>query len=67
MTARAQPWDSFPTCSIVPLRTCQTMPCTSRSRVIRNVTVSTVPVAPPTVITSPTPYWSSTSMKMPDR
>ena len=38
-----------------------------RSRVIRSVTVSTVPVASPTVITSPTPYWSSTSMKTPDR
>ena len=41
--------------------------CTSRSRVVRSVTASTVPVASPTSMMSPTPYWSSTSMKMPDR
>ena len=67
MTARAQPCDSLPTCSIAPLRICQTMPFTSRSRVTRSVTFSTVPVASPMVITSPTPYWSSTSMKIPAR
>jgi hypothetical protein len=53
--------------SIAPLRMCQTIPFTSRTRVIRSVTFSTVPVASPTVITSPTPYWSSTSMKIPAR
>ena len=67
ITARAQPWDSLPTVSMAPLRMCHTMPFTSRTRVIRSVTFSTVPVASPTVITSPTPYWSSTSMKTPDR
>ena len=37
----------------------------SRMRVVRSVTASTVPVASPTSMMSPTPYWSSTSMKMP--
>ena len=52
---------------MVPLRTCQTTPLTSRSRVTRRLTASTVPVASPASMTSPTPYWSSSSMKIPDR
>ena len=52
---------------MVPLRTCQTTPLTSRSRVTRRLTASTVPVASPASMTSPTPYWSSSSMKIPDK
>ena len=46
-TALAQPWDSLPAFLIVPLRICQTTPFTSRSRVIRRLTPSTVPVDGP--------------------
>ena len=49
------------------MRTYQTVPLTSRSRVTRRLTASTVPLASPTSTTSPTPYWSSKIMKMPDR
>ena len=35
-------------------------PLTSRSRVVRSDTASTVPVASPASMMSPTPYWSST-------
>ena len=66
-TARAQFWLMLPTRMISPLRTYQTVPLTSRSRVTRSVTASTVPVASPTSTTSPMPYWSSKSMKRPDR
>ena len=66
-TALAQPWDLLPALAMVPLRTCQTTPFTSRSRVIRRLTASTVPDVPPTSMTSPTPYWSSSSMKIPAR
>ena len=49
------------------MRTYQTVPSTSRSRVTRRPTASTVPVASPRSTTSPTPYWSSNIMNMPDR
>ena len=49
------------------MRTYQTVPLTSRSRVTRRLTASTVPEASPRSTTSPTPYWSSKIMKMPDR
>ena len=39
----------------------------SRSRVTRSETSSTVPMASPVSMTSPTPYWSSRIMKMPER
>ena len=39
----------------------------ARWLVTRNPIASTMPVACPTSITSPTPYWSSISMKIPDR
>ena len=52
---------------ISPLRTYQVTPLASRSRVMRRVTSSTVPIASPVSITSPTPYWSSKIMKTPDR
>ncbi len=57
----------FPTRRISPFGTCQTVPSTPRSRVVRRFTISTVPVASPTSITSPTPYWSSASMNRPER
>ena len=66
-TVRAQFWLMLPTRRISPLRTYQTVPLTSRSRVTRRLTASTVPLASPTSTTSPTPYWSSKIMKMPDR
>ena len=52
--------------------TCHTVPFTDRSRVARSDTDSTVPVTSvpltsPTSMMSPTPYWSSTRMKMPAR
>ena len=62
-----QPWLLFATRTISPLRTYQATPLPSRSLVIRSVTSSTVPTASPVSIRSPTPYWSSSSMKMPDR
>ena len=64
---RAQFWLMLPTRRISPLRTYQTVPLTSRSRVTRRLTASTVPMASPRSTTSPTPYWSSKIMKMPDR
>ena len=63
--ARAQTCDIFPTRRISPFGICQRVPRMSRMRVVLNPTDSTVPVASPTSITSPTPYWSSMSMKMP--
>src|ERR1035441_9509282 len=66
-TARAQPCDSLPDCVIVPFRICQTTPLTSRTWVILRLTASTVPVILPISATSPTPYWSSSIMKMPAR
>ena len=63
-----QPWLWLPTCRISPLRTYQTIPLESRSRVTRRPTASTVPVVPSPVSTrSPTPYWSSRIRKMPDK
>ena len=64
-TARAHCCDLLPTRRISPFGMCHTVPSTSRRRVVRRLTPSTVPVASPASITSPTPYWSSTSMKMP--
>ncbi len=55
MTARDQPCDSLPTASMVPFLMCQTTPLTSRSRVVSSVIASTVPVATPALIVSPTP------------
>ncbi len=46
---------------------CQTTPLTSRILVTRSPTASTVPVVSPTVMTSPTPYWSSSRIEMPAR
>ena len=57
----------FPIRVIVPLRMCHTAPLTSRSRVVRSPTASTVPVAGPASTTSPTPYWSSKIMNIPVR
>ena len=66
-SARDQCWDMLPTRRISPLGTCQTVPFTARSRVVRSDTASTVPVASPTSTMSPTPNWSSIRMKMPLR
>ena len=55
MTARDQPCDSLPTLSIVPFLMCQTTPLTSRTWVVSSVIASTVPVAVPALIVSPTP------------
>ncbi len=49
------------------MRTYQTVPLPSRSVVIRRPTASTSPDATPTSTMSPTPYWSSSSMNIPDR
>ena len=65
--ARAHCCDMLATRSIMPLGTYQTVPWRSRRRVVRRVTASTVPVVTPTSMMSPTPYWSSRSMKMPER
>src|SRR6476661_6497455 len=62
-----QPWLLLPIRTISPLRMYQTTPDPSRSRVTRRETSSTVPVASPVSMTSPTPYWSSRIMKIPDR
>ena len=62
-----QPCERLPMRTISPLRMYQTTPLPSRRRVTRRVTSSTVPIASPVSMTSPTPYWSSTIMKMPDR
>ena len=66
-TATAKPWLLLPTRRISPLRTYQRVPLTSRNVVMRSPTVSTVPLAWPTSTMSPTPYWSSSSMNMPER
>ena len=66
-SARAHCCDMLPTRAMVPFGMCHTVPCTSRIRVVRNVMASTVPVAGPASMMSPTPNWSSTSMKMPAR
>ena len=66
-TLRAHSWLLLPTRVICPFGTYQTVPFTSRSRVVRRPTASTVPDASPRSMMSPTPYWSSTSMKMPER
>ena len=65
--AVAKPCDRLPIRMISPLRTYQVTPFASRSRVIRRVTSSTVPIASPVSMTSPTPYWSSMIMKTPER
>ena len=66
---RAAPGPTAATCCR-PGRSCRwgratRCPRPTRMRVVRSVTASTVPVASPTSTMSPTPYWSSTSMKMP--
>ena len=66
-TARDHCCDLLPIRRIVPFGMCQTTPSTSRSRVVRRLTPSTVPVATPASTTSPTPNWSSMSMNMPER
>ena len=63
----AKPWLRLPTRSTSPFRTYQTVPLTSRSRLTRSPTASTVPEISPRSTTSPTPYWSSRIMKIPDR
>ena len=45
----------------------QTTPVTSLTRVIRRLTASTIPLTVPMFTRSPTPYWSSRSMKIPAR
>src|SRR6478609_6758837 len=65
--AVANPCDRLPMRMISPLRTYQVTPLASRNRVIRRVTSSTVPIASPVSITSPTPYWSSMIMNTPAR
>ena len=66
-TVRAQFWLWLPTRRISPLRTYQTVPSTSRTRVTRRPTFSTVPIASPRSTASPTPYWSSIIIITPDR
>jgi len=65
-TARVQPCDWFPTRRISPFRRYQSVPPTSRTRVTRRPTASTVPETVPKSTRSPIPYWSSKSMKMPE-
>ena len=66
-TVRAQFWLWLPTRRISPLRTYQTVPSTSRTRVTRRPTASTVPIASPRSTASPTPYWSSIIIITPER
>jgi hypothetical protein len=66
-TERDQFWLWLPTLRISPLRTYQTVPSTSRSRVTRRLTASMVPETSPKVTESPTPYWSSKIRKIPAR
>src|SRR6478735_6849875 len=66
MSARAHSWLLLATRVSWPLGTCHRVPSTSRTRVERRVTCSTVPLAlPPRSTTSPTPNWSSATMKKP--
>ena len=65
--AMATPCERLPMRMISPLRTYHVTPLASRSRVMRRVTSSTVPMASPVSMTSPTPYWSSMIMNTPDR
>ena len=66
ISARDQCWDWLPTRRISPLGTCQTVPSTERSRVVRSETASTVPEVSLSRLTmSPTPNWSSIRMKTP--
>src|SRR5665647_81493 len=66
-TAVDHPCERLPILTISPLRMYQTIPLASRNLVTRSVTSSTVPIASPVSMTSPTPYWSSRIMKMPLR
>src|SRR6185312_873054 len=70
-TARAQSLDRLTTLTICPLGMVNTSPSGERSRVTRNVTFSTVPLASVAETTvrvtrSPKPYCLSTRMKKPD-
>ena len=55
-TAVDHPCERLPILTISPLRTYQTIPLASLNLVTRNVTSSTVPIASPVSMTSPTPY-----------
>ena len=66
-SARDQPWLMLPIRMISPLRMCHTVPSTLRSRVVRRLTASTIPLASPASMASPTPYWSSRIMNIPFR
>lgn len=61
----AQPWLRLATRLISPLRTYHSSPLSARSVVTRSPISTTVPLASPASIRSPTPYWSSSSMNMP--
>ena len=65
-TALAQSLAALPTMRMSPLGTNHTVPSLARMVVTRRLTSSTVPVTAPTVMRSPTPYWSSARMKKPD-
>ena len=68
--ARAQPRERLPTRRMSPLGMMKMVPSAPRKRVRRMVTSSTTPVTPvvpPTVTESPTLYWSSTVMRMPEK
>ena len=66
-TARPHSWVLLPVRRISPLRTNHRVPLPSRTLVTRSATSSTVPVTSPKSTVSPTPYWSSSSMNVPDR
>ncbi len=66
-TARPHSWVLLPVRRISPLRTNHSVPLPSRTFVTRSATSSTVPVTSPKSTVSPTPYWSSRSMNVPER
>ncbi len=65
--ARAQPRERLPMRRMSPLGMTKMVPSTPRKRVRRIVTSSTTPVTPPTVTASPTLYWSSMVMRIPEK
>jgi hypothetical protein len=64
ITARTQSRDRFVTCAIWPLAVMITSPSTERTRVIRKLTSSTVPITGSAIpgtqmrMRSPKPYWA---------
>ncbi len=65
--ARAQPRERLPMRRMSPLGMMNMVPSTPRKRVRRMVTSSMTPVTSPIVTESPTLYWSSMVMRIPEK